>query len=164
MSTLRITVDDKTYDVVVRPDPADPEHFTAEVDGKSLEVIAPYGDDQNLLEWALIGNRPYELVLDKDLDWIQTWSGRHRLYIRDLEAAFARPVGGDGRVKAPIPGLIVRVLVEEGATVEAGQALLVLEAMKMENEIRATRAGVVSSLRSQPGQTVTMGEVLVEIG
>ena len=157
MSILRVTLDGKIYDIRLQADPSDPEHFLAEVDGRTVEVIAPLGDNQNLLEWAIIGNKPYELALDKDLDWIHTWSGRHTLAIRDLEAAFVRMPGGDGRVKAPIPGLIARLLVE------AGTPLLVLEAMKMENEIRATRSGIIADLRVQPGQTVMMGEVLAEI-
>lgn len=163
MSILRVTVDGKTYDVRLHTDPANPERFTAEVNGQIVEVIAPLGDNHNVLEWAIIDNKPYELTLDKDLDWIHTWSGRHTLTIRDLETAYTRAPSGDGRVKAPIPGLIAKLLVEKGASVEIGQPLLVLEAMKMENEIRATRSGAISDLRVQPGQTVTMGEVLVEI-
>lgn len=172
MSILRVTVDGKTFDIRLQVDPADPERFTAEVEGQApvgevtsplLEVFAPLGENQNLLEWAIIDNKPYELIFDKDLDWIHTWSGRHALVIRDLETAFTRAPSGDGRVKAPIPGLIAKLLVEREARVEIGQPLLVLEAMKMENEIRATRSGTISDLRVQPGQTVTMGEVLVEI-
>lgn len=163
MSILRVTVDDKTYDIRLNVDPADPERYTAEVDGKKVEVIAPFGENQSVLEWAIIDDKPFELAFDKDLGWIHTWSGRHTLSIRDLAAAGARIPSGDGRVKAPIPGLIAKVLVEGGTQVELGQPLLVLEAMKMENEIRATRPGVISDLRVQPGQTVAMGEVLVEI-
>ncbi len=163
MSILRVTVDGKTYDVRLHADPASPERFTAEVNGQRVEAIAPLGENQTMLEWAIIDNKPYELALDKDLDWIHTWSGRHTLAIRDLETAFTRAPSGDGRVKAPIPGLIAKVLVDKGGRVEIGQPLLVLEAMKMENEIRATRSGTISDLRVQPGQTVAMGEVLVEI-
>ena len=75
----------------------------------------------------------------------------------------ARPVSGDGRVKAPIPGLIAQVLVTPGQVVEAGQTLLVLEAMKMENEIRSPRTGTVRQIKIQPGQTVTLAELLIEI-
>jgi biotin carboxyl carrier protein len=67
-------------------------------------------------------------------------------------------------VKAPIPGLITRVFVEPGATVQAGQRLLVLEAMKMENEVRAPRGGVVQQVNVHPGQSVNLSEVMVEIG
>ena len=59
--------------------------------------------------------------------------------------------------------MIARVLVSETDCVEAGQPLLVLEAMKMENEIRAPRSGIVSQLNVKPGQIVTLHEVLAEI-
>jgi biotin carboxyl carrier protein len=67
-------------------------------------------------------------------------------------------------VKAPIPGLVTRVLVQAGDVVEAGQPLLLLEAMKMENEILAPRAGAVLRLSAIPGKSVTLHEELIEIG
>ena len=81
--------------------------------------------------------------------------------MRDAETT--RPAVADGRVKAPIPGLIARVLVAPGQTVETGQPLLVLEAMKMENELRAPRGGTVQAVKVKPGQTVTLGELMVEV-
>lgn len=68
-----------------------------------------------------------------------------------------------GAVKAPMPGLVVRVLVSAGDTVSAGQGLLALEAMKMENEIRAPAAGVVGRVAVEPGQAVEKGQVLLEL-
>jgi acetyl-CoA/propionyl-CoA carboxylase biotin carboxyl carrier protein len=70
---------------------------------------------------------------------------------------------GGGTVAAPMQGTIVKVLVEIGAAVEAGQALLVLEAMKMENHINAEIAGTVKELRVATGDTVGAGDVLVII-
>jgi pyruvate carboxylase subunit B len=63
-----------------------------------------------------------------------------------------------------MPGLVVRVSVEPGQAVESGAGVLVLEAMKMENELRATSAGIVRAVRVQPGQAVERGQVLVEFG
>ncbi|NTW03838.1 MAG: acetyl-CoA carboxylase biotin carboxyl carrier protein subunit, partial [Oscillochloris sp.] len=88
---------------------------------------------------------------------------RHMLHVRDMEASVSRPASADTRIKAPIPGVIVRLLVEVGQEVEADQPVLMLEAMKMENEIRAARAGRVASLNVQPGQSVKLHEVLAEI-
>jgi pyruvate carboxylase subunit B len=68
-----------------------------------------------------------------------------------------------GRVRAPMPGLVVRLEVEEGQEVSAGTGLLVLEAMKMENEIRSTAAGVVSQILVAPGQKVDKGTELIVI-
>ena len=61
-----------------------------------------------------------------------------------------------------VQAVVVRVLVAVGQAVEPGQGLIVLEAMKMENELRATTAGVVAEIRSAAGQAVEKGQVLVE--
>jgi pyruvate carboxylase subunit B len=61
-----------------------------------------------------------------------------------------------------MPGLVVRVLVEPEQEVAAGAGLVVLEAMKMENELKATAGGVVSAVLAQPGAAVEKGQVLVE--
>ena len=70
---------------------------------------------------------------------------------------------GDGTVVAPMQGTIVSVLVEVGATVEVGQAILVLEAMKMENHINAERSGTIAEIRVAPGDSVGTGDVLAII-
>jgi biotin carboxyl carrier protein len=71
---------------------------------------------------------------------------------------------GDVTIRAPMPGLVSNVLVAEGDAVQRGQAVVVLEAMKMENDLSATRAGIVKSLRVAKGQTVAQGEALALIG
>ena len=70
---------------------------------------------------------------------------------------------GPRALKAPMPGRIVRVLVDAGETVEAGQACVVMEAMKMQNELKAPKAGVVSKLAAVVGETVGAGSVLLMI-
>ena len=62
-----------------------------------------------------------------------------------------------------MPGLVAKVLVEPGAALAAGAGVLVQEAMKMENELRAPAAGVVAAVRVAAGQTVEKGQVLVEL-
>ena len=73
--------------------------------------------------------------------------------------------GGEGqqKVTAPMPGKVVRILVSEGATVEADQGLMVVEAMKMQNEIRASISGKVERIFVREGQAVAAGEPLVAI-
>jgi biotin carboxyl carrier protein len=83
--------------------------------------------------------------------------------IRQLSAAAAAPAGPAPLV-APMPGLIVRVNVAAGDAVQAGQGLVVMEAMKMENELRAAAAGVVKAVRVTPGTAVERGATLVELG
>lgn len=78
----------------------------------------------------------------------------------------ARPApttAGAGAIHAIMPGSIVRVLVTTGDEVAAGDVLLVLEAMKMENELKAPISGVVKAIHVQPGQTVEMNALLAEI-
>jgi biotin carboxyl carrier protein len=82
--------------------------------------------------------------------------------IRDMSAASAGPVG-PAPVRAPMPGLIVRVNVMVGDLVQAGQGIVVMEAMKMENELRATAAGKVRSVEVAPGTAVEKGALLVAL-
>ena len=71
--------------------------------------------------------------------------------------------GGNGQVTVPMQGTIVKVLVEVGQQVEAGQSVVVLEAMKMENQIEADKSGVVKAVNVKPGDTVGSGDVVVVI-
>jgi biotin carboxyl carrier protein len=82
-------------------------------------------------------------------------------HIQSLTAGAERH-RGPATLRAPMPGLVVRVLVEPGQEVEAGAGLVVLEAMKMENELKAPAAGIVGAVRAQPGQPVEKGQALVE--
>ena len=81
--------------------------------------------------------------------------------IRDMSAAAAGPVGPQP-VKAPMPGLMVRISVKAGDEVAAGQAVAAMEAMKMENELRAPAAGKVKAVYTSIGQAVEKGALLVE--
>ncbi|ASJ09428.1 pyruvate carboxylase [Thermococcus siculi] len=71
---------------------------------------------------------------------------------------------GEGVVTAPMPGKILRILVKEGEQVKTGQGLLILEAMKMENEIPAPKDGVVKKILIKEGDTVDTGQALIELG
>ena len=82
--------------------------------------------------------------------------------IRDVSAASAAP-SGPAPIVAPMPGLVIRVQVAPGDTIEAGQGVVVMEAMKMENELRATTAGLVKSVKVAPGTAVERGALLVEL-
>jgi len=82
-------------------------------------------------------------------------------HIRSLTVGAARQ-RGPAILRAPMPGLVVRILVEAGQEVAAGAGLVVLEAMKMENELKAPAAGTVGAVRAQPGEAVEKGQVLVE--
>ncbi|MDX2060939.1 MAG: biotin/lipoyl-containing protein [Gemmatimonadales bacterium] len=101
--------------------------------------------------------------------WVlQRWGERFEAEVLDERTHHIQSLVGAGKaqtgpaaLKAPMPGLVVRVLVEPGSTVAAGQGVAVLEAMKMENELKAAGPGVVDAIHAKPGQAVEKGAVLV---
>ncbi|MFL5702727.1 MAG: biotin/lipoyl-containing protein, partial [Ktedonobacteraceae bacterium] len=70
---------------------------------------------------------------------------------------------GEVRVRAPMPGLVIGVPLEVGASVARGQTVVVLEAMKMENDLASSKAGMIKEVKVSKGQTVNQGDVLVVI-
>lgn len=99
-----------------------------------------------------VNGRPVTLRLDDEVS----------LLLRSLEGDSARKVHA-ATVKAPMPGRISRLLVHEGELIEAGQGVCILEAMKMENEIKTPVTGIVKAVRVQEGQAVEKNVLLVEI-
>lgn len=164
MSRLLITIAGREFEVAIIAAPDSAGFTSVQVNGELLHIALPRERTLDAIEWALVESHPYELRIDHDLRWIESGYGRHKLRIRDLEAAVDRPTSGDGRVKAPIPGLVARVLVEPGQRVVASQPILILEAMKMQNELVAPRAGTVTTVHVRPGQSVLLNELLAEIG
>ncbi|MCY0897954.1 MAG: biotin/lipoyl-binding protein [Firmicutes bacterium] len=79
----------------------------------------------------------------------------------EVPPAPSRAAGTGTTIEAPLPGLVLEVKVAEGQAVASGQVLIILEAMKMENEITAPEAGVVQSVRVAKGDSVAQGDILV---
>ena len=103
----------------------------------------------------------YTLWLDGHRFDVEALDERART-IRELSGTAAGP-SGPAPLKAPMPGLIVRINVQAGDAVQAGQGLVVMEAMKMENELRATAAGKVKAVVVSPGTAVEKGALLIEL-
>ena len=103
----------------------------------------------------------YTLLLNGQRLEVEALDERTRA-IRDLTAA-SNTSTGPAPLVAPMPGMIVRVSVVPGDAVIAGQGLIVMEAMKMENELRSAVAGTVTVVRVTPGTAVQKGAVLVEL-
>jgi biotin carboxyl carrier protein len=163
MNTLNVSIDGHPYQVELQLS-ARGTRYDVTVNGETMPVMLPRPQAPVAeLEWLIIDGRPYEIVFDPNLQWINAYDGAHTVEVHDSNQRLARPRSGDGRVKAPIPGLITRVLVEPGTAVTSGQTLVMLEAMKMENEIRAPFDGVVTAVPIAPGQTVIRNQVLAEV-
>ncbi len=118
-----------------------------------------------------VGDRMFDLWLDGEGETVSVTAGGARLQAKietersRIGARASRPgSAGGGEVRAPMPGRVVKVLVAEGDLVEAGAPLIVVEAMKMENELAADAPGVVRAIRASAGQTVEAGATLVELG
>ena len=119
-----------------------------------------------------VDGRVLDLVLDGSPPHLEVFSSGRRASVK-VESARMRAAASlrgrgarasDGVVTSPMPGKVVKVLVEEGATVAEGAPIVVVEAMKMENELLAPRAGTVQKVFVQPGDAVEGGARLVAIG
>jgi len=139
----QVVIDGTTYDVDARTVGAD--FLSLIVDNRTRDLaLSPNGG-----VWELHGkDRRHHLLIS---------DGRRKAWLRS--GAGSGPAG-PAVVKAAMPGKIVQVEVKEGDRVAPGSGLLIIEAMKMENEINAHRDGVVQSLTSGPGQPVRTGQVI----
>jgi biotin carboxyl carrier protein len=141
------------------------QRYRVEMGGESLDVEGswPTADVLSLL----VDGLSFEagLVADDDGWQVEVMGTHHAVAVIDprRKALKMSESSGGGVVKTLMPGRIVRILVEEGAEVAKGDALLVVEAMKMENEMRAPRDGVVKGIRVAVDDLVEAGSVLVEL-
>jgi len=151
--TVELTRDADHWRISLDGEPVDateiaPNIYSILLHGKSHEVrITPASTGALTLQTA--HHEFTAEVLDP-----RAWRGRRR---GALEAE------GRQQVLAPMPGKIIRVLVQIGEKVRAGQGLLVVEAMKMQNEIRSPKSGTVERLLAKEGQPVNAGEILAWI-
>jgi len=98
-------------------------------------------------------------------DWLHLWLPDSSIAVRLFEPRLAsyQPAAAANQLSTPLPGVVTALLVKAGDDVEAGQTLLIVEAMKMEHAIKAPRAGRVDELRCQPGDRVTPGAPLITL-
>jgi biotin carboxyl carrier protein len=142
------------------------ERWKITLDGQPVDADA-VEIDPNMLSLLLEG-QSYEVRITHSPDGVlklQTGLQEFTAEVADPRVWRGRRHGafeaeGRQQVIAPMPGKVVRVLVQAGDKVEAGQGLLVVEAMKMQNEIRSPKVGIVERLHVKEGQPVNAGEVL----
>ena len=130
------------------------------VAGTPLQLLTRDGISRTLASEAL-GRGQWVISMQGKVLEVEVLDQRSR-HIRSLSGA-ASGQGGGGVLKAPMPGLVVRVQVEPGQQVAAGAPLVVLEAMKMENQLKAPAAGMVAEVRVVAGAAVEKGQVLVTL-
>lgn len=133
----------------------------AEVDGTPVKIITIGDRVHRVIARRGQTRGQYDLWIDGYRYDVEALDERTRA-IRDLSGASAR-ASGPAPLVAPMPGLIVRVNVQAGDNVQPGQAVVVMEAMKMENDLRTQSSGTVSAVRVKPGDAVEKGAVLVEL-
>lgn len=142
----------------------DAEGYTVSVDGKEYH-IADVSSTEGTIAFLLERDSYLAHVSDGEGGVRISIRGRNYLLIEE-EMDADRPgaaAGGDGRLEAPMPGNIVAVRASEGDAVKAGQPIVVLESMKMQNEIASPIDGTVARVHCQVGDQVGYGEVLAEI-
>ena len=119
---------------------------------------------------VLFGGKSYEMLVTSDRFNYTVSIRSHQFQVqvqdersRRLSQARKLPTLPEGElaITAPIPGLVIKTLVSPGDAIEEGQPLVILEAMKMENEIRSMRSGVVKAILVSPGQRVEQNAVLI---
>jgi biotin carboxyl carrier protein len=159
-----ILINGTRRNVEFAPGAKETSHVTFTVDGRVVEAdairISPG------VYSILLGGRSLELTIEETSGGMLWHANGREFQMEIIDPRSWRGGHGAGielegrqRLVAPMPGKIVRVLVATGEQVKAGQGLLVIEAMKMQNEIRAPKSGIVEKL-AREGQTVNAGEIL----
>ena len=162
------TVDGQTFEIAID------HHGRIMIDGVEFAVdMKAIGGRQ--LYSLLLKNTSHEIVLDsatepRNIYDVLVGGQRYLVKVQDertrrlaLVDRNLKPPEGELAIKAPIPGLVVKVLVTPGQQVAEGEALLILEAMKMQNELRAPRNGVIHEVRVEPRVQVALGQLLLTI-
>ncbi len=164
---LLVSVDGEDYALDIRSAAARSEYVlqgvTSSSGAASLVEVTPG------VFSVLLGTKSFTVRFASSGDELEVWSGsrRYRISVADTrdrsgahkKAAAAGPV----ELRAQMPGKIIKVLVERGAAVHAGQGLIIVEAMKMQNEMKSPKDGVVSSIRVSEGGTVAAGDALIVV-
>ena len=140
--------------------------YRASIDGQPAVDVEAQMLRPGVLSLHIAGHA-YRCVLEESAEGTTIHLAGRRLPYRvddqrSLKSRRSRHGGTEGPkpVTAPMPGRVVRVLVSVGDTVEAHQGIVVIEAMKMQNELKSPKAGKVAKLRVEPGDTVVAGDVL----
>jgi biotin carboxyl carrier protein len=159
------TVEDKQFLVEI----IDEKHIS--VDGKVYEVDFESVSGQPVYSLIVDGKSHESYVAQGEDNWQVLLRGRlYPVTVEDEREKRLRSAAGGGVVetgeyllKAPMPGLVVTIPVEEGQAIKKGQVLLILESMKMQNELKSPRDGSIGRIRIKPGETVEQKQTLLSV-
>jgi len=158
------TIDNKEFEIEV----VDEQHIR--VGERLLEVDFESVSGQPVFSLILDGKSYESFVYQGEEDWEVLIRGRqYQVKVEDerekrLKSTGGGDVtGGEFHLKAPMPGLVVAVLIEEGQEVKKGQVMLILESMKMQNELKAPRDGVMGRIRVKAGESVEQRQTLLSV-
>ena len=141
------------------------------IDGRKLEVDFNSVSGQPIYS-MLVDGRSFEgFVYSGEDSWEVLLMGRQfPVQVEDerekrLQAAAGRTISesGEYQMKAPMPGMIVSIPVAENQEIQKGQVLVILESMKMQNELKSPRDGIISRIRIKPGETVEQKQTLLSV-
>lgn len=138
--------------------------WSCELDGREIEVDAVLARP-NVLSLR-IGNKAYEVKCERVASDVHIWVGSRRFApeVRDPRSLRSRSRSvddhGPRKLTAPMPGKVVRILLEQGSEVEVGAGILVVEAMKMQNEVKSPKKGTIQKILVTTGAAVNAGDVL----
>jgi biotin carboxyl carrier protein len=159
--TYDIAIDGKNYRLDLNQVDG---RWHCQLDGREIEVDAVLARPDVLS--LRIGNKAYEVKCERVVSDLHIWVGsvRYAAEVRDPRSlrGRARAVDEHGpkKLTAPMPGKVVRILVTQGAEIEAGAGVLVVEAMKMQNEVKSPKKGTVQKILVNEGAAVNAGDVL----
>ena len=159
-----VTIADRTFEVLVGSEGVQVDGRPVETDLTALDGTPLRGLNLDGASHRVVAHHPakgrWNLNVSGHRLEIEVMDERTRA-IRELTGAGAA-ASGPKPITAPMPGLVVKVEVSEGDEVQPGQGIVIVEAMKMENELKAEAPGVVSRVHVSSGDTVTKGQVLVD--
>lgn len=160
-----VIIDEKKYRLEL--DRVD-EHWRCRLDGLEIQIDAVLAGRDVLS--ILIAGKSYEIKRERTPPGMHLWVGstRYAAELVDPRSLRGRRDGagdeqGPKRLVAPMPGKVVRILVHERDEVQAGQGIVVVEAMKMQNEIKSPKKGIVQKLIATEGANVNAGDVLAVV-
>jgi biotin carboxyl carrier protein len=159
--TYEISIDGKNYRLELSQTEG---RWTCRLDGREIEVDAVLARPDVIS--LRLRNKAYEVKCERVGSDLHLWVGsvRYQAEVRDPRSlrSRARAIDDHGprKLTAPMPGKVVRILLREGAEVEAGTGILVVEAMKMQNEVKSPKKGRIQKIVVSEGAAVNAGDVL----